>query len=106
MRYCAVNTQCASDANAHDHKSDLVDHAVAQYAAHIVFDGCVEYRKDGHDGADVDEQVFTGKSAREGIYGGFGGKCTQKYRAHGRGFWIGVNQPVVEQGKGAFDSKG
>ena len=66
-----------ADSDATDHEADLVDHAVAQHAAQVVFDHSVKDREAGHDHANVYQQLGTRKAPRQRIHGDLGGHGTE-----------------------------
>src|SRR5690606_16016711 len=101
----AVNGQGCAYAYAHHHKAELVDEAVGENPAQVVFDHREENRKAGHGGADVNQQLRSGITPRQGVNRHLGGKGAEKYRAGGGGFRVGVRQPVMQKRKPALDAK-
>ena len=104
MGNCAVDAHARPQADAYYHKADLVDHTVAQHAAQIVFNNRIEDGKHRHSRADVEQEFGAGKTTRQHIDRGFGSKGTQEDRASGRGLWVGIHQPRVQEWKGAFNA--
>ena len=100
----AVDAHTWPQADADNHKADLVDHAVAQHAAQIIFNNRIEDGKHRHGRADVEQAFGAGKTARQHIDRGLGGKGAQKNRAGGRGLRVGIHQPRVQEWEGAFNA--
>ena len=106
MRHGAIDGKCRANTNTDHHKSNLVDQAVGQNTAQIIFDHRKENREAGHGCADVNQHLSTRVSAGQGVHRDFGGKRTEENRASRRGFRVGVGQPGVQEGERALDTKG
>ena len=102
----AVDGQCGTQANAHNHEADLVDHAVRQHPPKIVLDDGIEDRKARHDGPDVNQHLGSGETACQCIYRHFGRKGAQEDRTGRCGFRVGVRQPVMQKRESALDPEG
>ena len=96
VRDRAVHSQRRTQANAYDHKTDLVDHAVSQHPPQVVLYDGEKNGKAGHDGADVYQRLGAGKTAGQRVDGDLGREGAQKHRAGGGGLGVCVSQPVVQ----------
>ena len=106
VRRRAVERGFGADADADDHKAQLVHQAVGQDAPQVVLDDGVKDGQHGHGRADPDELFDAGEGARQGIDRGLGAEGSQKDRAGGRGGGVAVDQPGVQQREGALDAEG
>ena len=95
--------QGSADADAADHESDLVDHAIGEHPPQVVLDDRVEDGKAGHRHADVDEHLRARKAAGERVHRDLGGEHAEVHGAGRRRLRIGIGQPVVHEGKRALD---
>ena len=99
----AVDRQRGADADAADHEPHLVDEAVGQHPAQVVFDDREKDGERGHDGADPDQGLGPRKAPGQDIDGRFGGEGAQPDHPGDGGFRIGIGQPGVQQRPGAID---
>jgi hypothetical protein len=106
MRRRPVDGQLGADADAADHEAELVVEAVGENSPEVVDDHRVEDRKGRHGRTDVDQHLGPRIAPGERIDGELGGEGAEPDGAAHRGLGIGVLQPVVQEGKSAFDADG
>ena len=92
----AVHGERGAQSDANDHETDLVDHAVGQDPAKIIFNHRIKNREAGHGGTDINQYFGTCETARQCVNGNFGRECAQEHSACWRGFGIGIGQPVMQ----------
>ena len=102
----AIDGQLGTDTDADDHEAQLVVERIGQHLAQIILDHGKEDREGRHDGADPDQLVGSGIAPRQRIDGQLGGEGREDHGAGNGGLGIGVLQPVVQEGEGAFDAEG
>ncbi len=95
MAHGTVKGQCRAHPDPHHHESELVDHAVGQHTAQVVFDHSEKDRIAGHDCAYINEYLRTRKSPGHGIDGHLGGKGTKEHCTRGCGSRVSIGDPVV-----------
>ena len=105
VRHRAIDGEFGAQADPHDHETDLVDHAVTENLAKIVFDHGVEDGEEGHHGTDGDQFLGAGEEARQRIDGGLGREDAQEHGAGGGGTRVGIDDPGVEQRKSCLDAE-
>ena len=106
VRDRTIDRQFGTDPDADHHETDLVDHAVREHLAQIIFDDGVEDGKDGHRRTDEDQFLGTGEEARQRVDRRLGGERRQEHGAGGAGCRIGIDDPGMEQRETRLDTEG
>ena len=106
VRGGAVERQLGADADTDDHEAELVVERIGQDLAKVILDHGEEDREGRHHGADIDQDLRPGITPRQGIDRQLGGEGGKHDRAGNGRLGIGVLQPVVQEGEGAFDAEG
>ena len=100
-----VQGQFRADADGADHETHLVDDAVREDSAHVVFQQGVDDAVEHHVEADPDQNLCAGKADQQGEHGGLGGERAQKDHAARAGFRIGVGNPGGQRRSARVDQE-
>ena len=95
--------QLGADADAAHHEADLVDDAVGENAAHVVFEQGVDDTVNCHHAANGDEDLPAGESANQRVHRSLCGVSAQDDPAHDGRFRVGVRQPAGERHRRRID---
>ena len=97
VRDDAGDGEFGADAHAADHEANLVDDAVGENAAHVVFQQGINDAVNGHHAADRDKNLPAGETTDQRVNGGLGGVRAEDDPAHDGRFRIGIRQPTGER---------
>ena len=100
----SVNRKVGTNADAHDHKSDLVNFTVTKDASKIILDYGIKNGKHRHDPPDYNQNLGSRKQAGEHTNGALCGKSAKPDRTRRSRLRIPILKPNVQTGKGGFDT--
>ena len=106
MRDGTVYCHARPNPDSRNHEADLVDHRVTEYTTEVILQDGIEDREECHRRTDVDQYIGTNETPCQRVDGYLRCECTQKNRSGGRALRISFCDPIMEQRKTGFDTKG
>ncbi len=102
----AVDGKGRTQADAHHHEADLVDHGVGEDPAQVVLDDGVEDGEHRHGDPHPDQELRTREGPGQGVHRHLGGEGGKEDGARGCCLRIGVHEPVVQERESGLDAEG
>ena len=94
----SVDRHRRSQSDCRDHVAHLADDVIGEKFSGIIFKNRIDNPVNGHDDTQRYEDVHSGKTPTERVYGCFGGKGAHEYGPGYRGFAVGIRKPCMKRG--------